>query len=343
MGTSFADFISNRPGLQHVFFGGKGGVGKTVIATGAAYYFAEELGRRTLILSTNPIHSLSSAFAQDIWGKGVCRIEGLEKLYAIESETADIAKIYRRKLKERVISYIKGAGIPIYPKLLTSVDRAIGRFAKVTMTNPAFEEAAMFDYMIDFLLREEFDIYVFDTAPVALTYRLFKTSKAYDFWLRRLVKSIEVKPSWREKILRKIKKDPLFVGLLSTRERTERGRELLSDKDRTAFFFVTLPLALPIAVTWRFIGWIQDSKISVGGVIVNQVLPKEQFDLNRAPSFVANKIKEQDRYLEAIRDRFSGLVRACVPLLDADVQGTGALAKVAEALRDRESLARYQI
>lgn len=332
MSMTFNEFITTKPKLKYFFFGGKGGVGKTVLAAGAAYYFAEILGRKTLISSTNPIHSLSSAFGQDFWGKGICKVENSKNLYAIETDTADILRKYKQKLRDKIITYIQSAHIPIYPELFTDVDRALDRFVKVAMTNPAFEEATMFDDVIDLIFQGEFDTYVFDTAPVALTYRLFKMSKAYEFWLRRLVESIKVEESWRSQILNRIKKDPLFMGLLATKQKTKEGRKLLSDKDKTAFFFVTLPLALPIAVTQRFIGWIQEFKIPIGGIIVNEVIPREQFDLTNASPYLVNRIREQEEYLKIIHDRFSGLIRSCIPLYDTEVCGINMIAKVAEAL-----------
>lgn len=339
MTTQFRDFIAAVPSLKHIFFGGKGGVGKTVVSAGAAYYLSESLGRKTLILSTNPFHSLSNAFGQDFWGKGICKVEGAQSLYAKEVDVSDITRRYEQKLREKVVGYLQEAGVPIHPELFASVEKAIARFAEVAMTNPAFEESAMFDDMIDVILEDEFDVYVFDTAPVSLTYRLFKMSKVYDFWLRRMVKSIEVAsshrvdPSWRTQVLEKVRKDPLFMGLLATRQRSEEGRKLLSDKEKTAFFFVTLPLALPIAVTQRFIGWISEFKIPIGGVIVNHVIPKEQFDLANTSPYLVNKIREQEEYLKIIHDRFSGLIRAHIPLYETEVHGMDEIARVAEALR----------
>jgi len=188
-------------------------------------------------------------------------------------------------------------------------------------------------------LKGEFDAYVFDTAPVAHTYRLLGMSKVYDLWLRKMVESrkealsLRVKLSFRkEKMTEELKKDPLLASLLGTRGETEKGRKLLTDTERTAFFFVTLPLSLPIAVIERFIGWVQAFDIPMGGVIVNGVLPKEEFDLTNASSYIVNKIEEQDHYLGIIHDKFPRLVRACVPLYETEVASVSMIARVAEAL-----------
>ena len=329
MSQSFGDFIVSNPQLKYMFFGGKGGVGKTVVAAGAAYYLAEKLGRKTLISSTNPVHSLSSAFGQDIWGKGIQKIEGAKNLYAIEIDVTDTIKRYKEEIREKILTFLKYADIPLDPE----------PFVDIATTNPAFEESAMFDDMIDLILKGEFDAYIFDTAPVAHTYRLLGMSKVYDLWLHKMVESrkdalsLRAKLSFRkDKIMEEIKRDPMLASLLGTREKTEKGRKLLTDKEKTAFFFVTLPLALPIAVIERFIGWVKAFDIPTGGVIVNEVLPKEEFDLKNATSYIVNKIQEQDQYLKIIHNKFPGMVRGYVPLFEKEVASLDMIARVAEAL-----------
>ncbi len=329
MSLSFKEFINSKPNLKYLFFGGKGGVGKTVIAAGTAYYFAEKLGKKTLISSTNPVHSLSSAFGQDIWGKGIQKIKETKNLYAIEIDISDTIKRYKEEIRNKIFTFLKYADIPLDPE----------PFIEIATTNPAFEESAMFDDMINLMLKGEFDVYVFDTAPVAHTYRLLGMSKVYDLWLHKMIESrkealsLRVKLSFRkEKIMEEIKKDPMLTSLLATREQIEKGRKLLTDNERTAFLFVTLPLALPIAVIERFIGWVQAFEIPIGGVIVNEVLPKEEFDLTNISPYIANKIKEQEHYIEIIHNKFPGLVRAYVPLYETEVTGIEMIARVAEAL-----------
>ncbi|MEM2937011.1 MAG: ArsA family ATPase [Candidatus Bathyarchaeia archaeon] len=329
MSLSFSEFVSSKPQLKYMFFGGKGGVGKTVVAAGTAYYFAERLGKKTLISSTNPVHSLSSAFGQDIWGKGIQKISGTKNLYAVEIDISDTIKRYKNEIREKIYTFLKYADIPLDPE----------PFVDIATTNPAFEESAMFDDMVNLILKGEFDAYVFDTAPVAHTYRLLGMSKVYDLWLHKMVKSREealslrVKLSFRkEKIMEEIKKDPLLASLLTTREQTEKGRKLLTDKDKTAFFFVTLPLSLPIAVIERFIGWVQAFDIPTGGVIVNEVLPKEEFDLKNTSPYIVNKIQEQEQYLKIIHNKFPGMVRGYIPLYETEVTGLDMIARVADAL-----------
>jgi len=305
----------------------KGGVGKTAVAGASAYYLSEKLGKKVLVSSTNPVHSLSSLFSQDLWKKGVQQVNGTKKLYAVELDVSATIERYKLDIRERLVQFLKFSDIPI----------DVEPFIEIATTNPAFEESAMFDDMINIILNQDYDAFVFDTAPVAHTYRLLGMSKVYDLWLHKMIKSREealslrTKMSFRkEKIIAELKKDPLLASLGATRKRTEEGRKLLTDVDKTAFFFVTLPLALPIAVIERFITWIEAFSIPVGGVIANQVTPK--IDVATVPTYVANKMREQEGYIDLMNRKFPGMIRAMIPLYDREMNGIDMVSRMADSL-----------
>jgi len=127
--------------------------------------------------------------------------------------------------------------------------------------------------------------------------------------------------------------DPLLEYLLGFRQRMGQARRLLTDIDKTAFFFVTLPEALPIAVITRFIGWFHEFGIPVGGVIVNMVIDRQAVGSD-VPEFVLNRMRMQDDHMVTIREKFDGRVRAVVPLFDDEVRGTAMLGRAAAALFD---------
>jgi arsenite-transporting ATPase len=112
--------------------------------------------------------------------------------------------------------------------------------------------------------------------------------------------------------------------LISFRDRMGKAQKLLTDDQLTAFFFVTLPEALPIAVIKRFINWFQDFGIPVGGVVVNMIIQKDQVNAT-SPEFVRNRVAMQDSYMTQIWNDFDGSVRALLPLLDDEIRGTEAL------------------
>jgi arsenite-transporting ATPase len=190
----------------------------------------------------------------------------------------------------------------------------------------------MFENMVDLMLADEYESYVFDTAPTANARRLLGMSKVYGMWVNKMVKSREEAQSLRELLsfTKKKEEDPLMQYLLEFRGRIGKAKELLTDPERTAFFFVTLPEALPIAVIRRFIGWFDDFGIPVGGVVVNGVIRTD--DPQAAPEFVRNRMRMQEGYLRQIHEEFDGQVRALLPLYDDEVRGVGRLQQTADGL-----------
>jgi arsenite-transporting ATPase len=314
---SLADYLRTVPTLKYLFFGGKGGVGKTVMAGATAIQLAQQ-GKRTLLASTNPVHSLSGLLDQDCYGKAVA-VTGVPNLWAYEIDTKENIERSKQDIKQKIRWFLKFA----------EISAQADAFVESATMNPAFEESAMFETMVDLMFKDEYDAYVFDTAPTANARRLLGMSKVYSLWVNKMLKSREEARTLRDLLsfTKKKEADPLMDYLVSFRERIGHARELLTDKARTAFFFVTLPEALPIAVIKRFIQWFHDFGIPVGGVVVNMVIRKDQVEQG-GPDFVKNRVAMQDAYMAEIWRDFDGAVRAVVPLFDNEVRGVESLRKV---------------
>jgi arsenite-transporting ATPase len=314
------DYLAAHPSLKFIFFGGKGGVGKTVFAGATALWHASQ-GKRTMLASTNPVHSLSSLLGQSVAGKHT-PVEGVPNLWACEIDTKDTIERSKVEIREKIQWFLKFADIKTKAE----------EFVESATMNPAFEESAMFENMIDLMFKNEYDVYVFDTAPTANARRLLGMSKVYSLWVGKMLKSREEARSLREMLsfTKKKEADPLMDYLLSFRDRMEHARVLLTDPALTSFFFVTLPEALPIAVITRFIQWFHEFGIPVGGVIVNMRLGKELASASAA-EFVKNRVAMQDEHMQTIAQKFSGNVRAVVPLFETEIRGVPALKRLAEA------------
>lgn len=315
---TMVDFLREHPRLKYVFFGGKGGVGKTVMAGATALWFAKQ-GRRTLLASTNPVHSLSGLLGQNVFGKPT-PVAGVPNLWAYEIDTKDTIERSKREIREKIQWFLK------FAEISTRADE----FVESATMNPAFEESAMFENMIDLMFRDEYEVYVFDTAPTANARRLLGMSKVYALWVNKMIKSRQEAQALRRLLsfTKKEEPDPLMDYLISFRDRMERARRLITDPELTAFFFVTLPEALPIAVIRRFIHWFHDFGIPVGGVIVNGLIDRSFLGEN-TPDFVRNRIEMQARYLQEIESLFDGLVRGMTPLLENEVRGVPMLERFA--------------
>ncbi|RCK76428.1 MAG: Arsenical pump-driving ATPase [Anaerolineae bacterium] len=315
---SMLQFMQEKPSLKYLFFGGKGGVGKTTLAGAAAIWSAQQ-GRNTLLASTNPVHSLSGLLSQDVFGKPT-PVQGVPNLHAYEIDTRDTIEKSKREIREKIEWFLK------FAEIKTKADE----FVESATMNPAFEESAMFENMIDLMFEDKYDLYVFDTAPTANARRLLGMSSVYSMWVNKMVQSRQEAMSLRELLSyskKKQEKDPLMEYLLNLRERMARAKKLLTNQDLTAFFFVTLPEALPIAVITRFIHWFHDFGIPVGGVIVNMVIDKSAIDEN-SPEFVKNRVAMQEEHLQTIWREFDGQVRAILPLFETEVRGVQMLKRM---------------
>ena len=319
--TSMAGYLAEHPAIQYLFFGGKGGVGKTAMAGATSLWLAGQ-GKRTLLASTNPVHSLSGLLGQNVSG-GHTAVTGVPNLWAYEIDTRDTIERSKKEIREKIQWFLKFADIS------TKADD----FVESATMNPAFEESAMFENMVEMMLKREYEVYVFDTAPTANARRLLGMSKVYSLWVDKMLRSREEARTLREMLSfgRKKEADPLLEYLLGFRERMGQARRLLTDADKTAFFFVTLPEALPIAVITRFIGWFHEFGIPIGGVIVNMVMDRQALGAD-VPEFVLNRMRMQDDHMKTIGEKFDGRVRAIVPLFDEEVRGTIMLARAAVAL-----------
>ena len=321
--TSMAGYIADHPRLQYLFFGGKGGVGKTAMAGTTALWLAGR-GKRTLLASTNPVHSLSGLLGRNVAG-GHTAISEVPNLWAYEIDTRETIERSKKEIREKIQWFLKFADIS------TKADD----FVESATMNPAFEESAMFENMVEMMLKTEYDVYVFDTAPTANARRLLGMSKVYSLWVDKMLKSRQEARTLREMLsfTKKKEADPLLEYLLGFRDRMGQAQRLLTDTEKTAFFFVTLPEALPIAVITRFIGWFLEFGIPIGGVIVNMVLDRQALGAD-VPEFVLNRMQMQDDHMKTIREKFDERVRAVVPLFDEEVRGTAMLGRAAASLFD---------
>ncbi|MDW8435431.1 MAG: ArsA family ATPase [Candidatus Caldarchaeum sp.] len=310
---------------KYIFVGGKGGVGKTVSA-GAIAVDAARQGKSVLLASLNPVHSLSSLFMQNLSGGSFRNVEGLKNLTAIEVEISDLLERYRMNMETRLKEFFKWAEIPINPE----------PFIQIATTNPAFQESAMFDKVMEIMVKEgeRYDVVVFDTAAVANAVRLIGLSKLYGLWLARMIQSRKEAQEYRlrlsvrkEKIMEEIKKDPVVADLLNLYDKFTKTRQSITDPSKTLFYFVTTPESLPISVVKRFITMVQSFNIPVGGIFVNMVLDRS--DVSSDPTgYLQAKWEEQRHYLGLIENELGQYVKGYIRMYPTEIRGMEALDKV---------------
>jgi arsenite-transporting ATPase len=304
-----------------VFFGGKGGVGKTTCSAAFALA-ASRRGRRVLLVSTDPAHSTADIFEQRISSS---EREILPRLTAVEIDAEQEARRYIADVKrdiERMFS--------------PSVIRQAHRQIDLAAASPGLAEVALLDRMIDLIVgrARDYDLVVFDTAPTGHTLQLLRMPEAITTWIQALVRHrralVEIDRGGDQTAEAAAKADPVLGALERRHERVGRLRSIVTDRRRTSFVLVMLPERLVIDETSRAVELLSDAGIDVGGVVVNRVLPDNldgQFFLSR---------KAQERtYLDEIERRFKRFPRVLVRQLPRDVYGTEPLAVVSEQLLSR--------
>ncbi len=311
------------PTTPIVFFGGKGGVGKTTLAAAFALRSAER-GTRTLLVSTDPAHSTGDMFGVSLTDEAH---EVLPGLHALEIDPEAEVERYIADVKERVREAAS-------PRILDEVEREID----LARASPGAEEAALLDRFAE-LMREAgagWDRIVFDTAPTGHTVRLLSLPELMSRWIdglvsrRRKVRSLG--RMWRNVAGAAAgdagrDDDPVLDALERRQARFRAAREIVTDPGRTAFVFVLTPERLPILETRKAVAALRRSKIPVAAVIVNRVLPADA-----EGAFVARRREREAGYLDEIDRDLNGLPRLRVPLFDSDVQGLEGLRRVIAAL-----------
>jgi arsenite-transporting ATPase len=305
---------------QVLFFGGKGGVGKTTCSAAFALA-ASRRGRRVLLVSTDPAHSTADVFERPI-GSSEREVEpGLTALEIDgEGEAARYITAVKRDI-ERMFS--------------PSVIRQAHRQIDLAAASPGLVEVALLDRIIDLLVDrgQVFDLVVFDTAPTGHTLQLLRMPDAITSWIHALVKHrraiVELDRGEEQTAEAAAAADPVLRALERRHERIGRLRALLTDRARTSFVLVMIPERLVIEETARTVELLGEAAVHVGGVIVNRVLPE-----GLEGEFYRSRKAQERAYLDEIDRRFARLPRVRVLQLAEDVHGLSSLTEVAGHLLD---------
>ena len=299
-----------------LFFGGKGGVGKTTCASAMAVA-ASHAGKRVLLVSTDPAHSTSDMFERPI---GPEPVPLLPNLHGLEIDGAYESQRYVATVKEQINGLF---GHHILKEASKQIDLAASM--------PGAEEMALFD-RIGALIRGEddrFDLIIFDTAPTGHTLRLIRMPELLESWIRALSRS-------RKAMLGIEQDDATDPVMLKLAERLENLREfrarLLSPRV-TAFILVLVAERLPIEETARAIEQLNDAGVTIGGLVVNRILPETSPD-----PFLRSRHDQEQIYLDEIDLRFKAHKRVRVPQLASDVHGVTTLDHLAGLLAPEKAL-----
>jgi arsenite-transporting ATPase len=303
---------------QVVFFGGKGGVGKTTTSSAFALA-ASRRGRRVLLVSTDPAHSISDIFERRIGGR---EQELAPRLSAIEIDATTESQ-----------RYVAGVKREIERMFSPAVIRQAHRQIDMAAASPGLAEVALLDRMIDLIIDREasYDLIVFDTAPTGHTLQLLRMPDAMTTWIQALLRHrralLEIDAGSPEAAHVQAADDPVLVSLERRHGRLMALHDRVVDRGRTSFVLVTIPERLAVEETARAFGLLQETGLDVGALIINRILPE-----GLEGEFYRSRKMQEGTYLEEIRRRFPRVHRVEVRQLPRDVYGVEPLGLVAGQL-----------
>jgi arsenite-transporting ATPase len=301
---------------QVLFFGGKGGVGKTTSASAMAVA-ASKAGKRVLLVSTDPAHSTSDIFERQI---GPEPTQLLANLHGLEIDGDFEARRYVGEVKERIKGLFGHA-----------IQKEANRQIDLAASMPGAEEMALFD-RIGGLVRGEddrFDLIIFDTAPTGHTLRLIRMPELMEAWIRALSRSRQAMLG----IEQDDKTDPVMISLAQRLEHLREFRARLLSPRVCAFVLVLVAERLPIEETARAMEQLDEAGVTIGGLVVNRVLPDTSPD-----PFLRSRHQQEQVYLDEIDRRFASRPRVRVPQLPSDVHGITTLERLAGLLVKEKAL-----
>jgi arsenite-transporting ATPase len=296
--------------IKFILSGGKGGVGKTSCA-GAMAVLSAGQGFRTLVLSTDPAHSLSDSFDQDLSGGEIVAIQGFDNLWGMEIDTEKGMK----EFENTIGSGAAGPEMEMASQLMGDIS---------TMSPPGSDEAMAFGKMLEFLEDSSYDRVIFDTAPTGHTLKLLELPDLLDSWLGRILTLRQrlgsMMAGMRAMFGGGEREDTSWEMLQNTKEKIRAARLQLSDAEKTQFVVVMIPEAMAVFETQRLLGSLNVWNIPAHNIIVNQLVPG-----NPDCVFCSKRREMQQTNLVDIRELYSDLDLTEVPLFDSEIRGIKGL------------------
>ena len=328
MKTPLGTMVEEGGTTRYILYGGKGGVGKTTCAAGTAYRLAKE-GHETLVISTDPAHSLSDSFDTAVSSEPTEIDDGL---WAVEVDPEEAMEEYREtfeEVPEKLASGI-GAGMGLDTD---EVDEGMGGLFDDMMDAPGSDEAAGMYKFMEYMESDRWDYIVFDTAPTGHTLKLLQLPEVMDSMVGRLVRI----RSQLSNVFGTL--TGIFGGdddedsttqdrLERMSDRIENVRSKLVDPDHTEFRVVLVPESMAVLETQRLIERLSRFEIPVRTVVVNKVME----DVNEDCEFCLDRWEVQQKNLKEVEEKFGGLEIVRLPLMREEVRGTEALEKVGARL-----------
>jgi len=320
---SLREIFEKNPNRRYIMFGGKGGLGKTTFSAAAAYWLAKR-GHKVLVFSVDPQASLSDIFERNIFGKGP--VEIMPNLFAQEIDADQRIREYQNEIRQKILDMYG----------LDKVPEEIENYIQAAAAEPAMEESAIFDEVVDIVVSGEYDYYIYDLVPLGHALYYLSMASVYDQWIDKITGLREEMAEYAQvaAVMRRDKEseeDKILKELQYIKQRINASSSILTDKEKTAFYFVLIPEEMIILDTQKAAGLFAKYDVPLSGYIVNRVIPPELASKD-IPDYLRNRMEMQKKYLEKIQQTFGSEVLTQVPEFERDITGLTMIERVANAL-----------
>src|SRR5512143_3074993 len=233
MALMLSKLFSDQPDRRYIMFGGKGGLGKTTFSAAAAYYLAK-MGKKVLVFSVDPQASLSDIFKRDIFGKGP--VEIMPNLFAQEIDADHRIREYQQEIRQKILDMYG----------LEQVPEEIENYIQAAAAEPAMEESAIFDEVVDIVVGGKYDYYIYDLVPLGHALYYMSMASVYDQWIDKITKLRQEMEEYSKAAAvmqrnKESEEDAILKELQFIKTRINASSSILTDKQKTAFFFVLVP------------------------------------------------------------------------------------------------------
>ncbi len=318
---SLARMFEEHPERRYIMFGGKGGLGKTTFSAATAYHLASK-GHRVLVFSVDPQASLSDIFQRDIFGKGV--VEIMPNLYAQEIDADQHIREYQAEIRQKILDMYG----------LDQIPDEIESYIQAAAAEPAMEESAIFDQVVDIVVAGSFDYYIYDLVPLGHALYYLSMASVYDEWIGRITALREEMREYEQMAARiqrgrQLQEDQILSELQYIKQRISTSASILTDREKTAFFFVVVPEEMILIDTQNAARLFEKFNVPISGYVVNRVLPDLVMSEAGVPEYLRSRYEMQRQYLTKIDDIFGTQVVARVPEFERDITGLEMIKRMA--------------